>query len=396
MEKPMGFVRSIKMNVYSIADNIISPLGCTTAQNFEAALQGESGIAEVQDQTLYPERFFGAKINPVKVPDILPIKKQQYTFLEQLFIYSIQTVLSQITSFDKSRTLLILSTTKGNISLLDEAEYNNFPANRVEIPAMAQAINDYFTLPNVPLVVSNACISGVSAILTAKKLIQMGLCDHVIVSGGDVLSEFIISGFHALMAISDTPCKPYDADRAGITLGEACSTMFITNNPALCTHEKAMVKIRGGGQSNDANHISGPSRTGAGLKLAVDKAMTSAAIAHEELAYINAHGTATIFNDEMEAVAFDALGMNEIPLNSLKGYFGHTLGGAGLVESVLTIRQMKEGTLLASRGYHTSGVSKQLKVLDKNKTIMPPKYALKTVSGFGGCNAAIIFENVCN
>jgi 3-oxoacyl-[acyl-carrier-protein] synthase-1 len=124
--------------------------------------------------------------------------------------------------------------------------------------------------------------------------------------------------------------------------------------------------------------------------------MTGAAIAHEELAYINAHGTATVFNDEMEAVAFDALGMNEIPLNSLKGYFGHTLGAAGLVESILTIRQLNEGTLLASRGYHTSGVSKPLHILSGIKTIRQPRYALKTVSGFGGCNAAIIFENVCN
>jgi 3-oxoacyl-[acyl-carrier-protein] synthase-1 len=384
------------MNVYSIADNIISPLGFTTAQNFEAAVRGESGIAEVVDKSLYPEHFFAAKIDPVQVPDILPIKKQQYTFLEQMFIHSIQAVLDQITSFDKNRTLLILSTTKGNISLLDEAESANSPPNRVEIPTMAQAINDYFALPNAPLVVSNACISGVSAILTGKKLINMGLYDHVIVSGGDVLSEFVISGFHALMAISDTPCKPYDAERAGITLGEGCGTMFITNNPAHCTHEKALVKICGGGQSNDANHISCPSRTGAGLMLAVNKAMTAVAITHEKLAYINAHGTATIFNDEMEAIAFDALEMNKIPLNSLKGYFGHTLGAAGLVESIFTIRQLNEGTLLASRGFHTSGVSKPLKVLDKNEIIAPPRYALKTMSGFGGCNAAIIFENVCN
>jgi len=256
------------MEIYSVADNIISPLGFDTTQNFEEAMNGTSGISYIEDHTLSPISFYGAKIKEEEQID-------GYTKLESLFIKSINSTLDQLGPFDKTTTILILSSTKGNIDLLNPEVAQSFPKARIEMHNMAQAVANYFDLPHTPIVVSNACISGVSALLTAKKMIANGHYSHAIVAGGDLLSEFTISGFQSLMAISNEPCKPYDKARKGISLGEACGTMFITNDNTL---GPSKTLIKAGAQTNDANHISSPSRTGEGLKLAIEKTIERANI----------------------------------------------------------------------------------------------------------------------
>ncbi len=381
------------MNIYSVADNIISPLGSSTDQNFRAMLHGRSGVQKIKAGSIFPEALYAAYAGELLQEPfeggVTNIK--EYTRLEKGFINSIQSVLNTVAGINKQRLVLVISSTKGNIDLIGSQGTETIGPERIALPAMAQAINSYFSLPHAPVVVSNACISGVSAVLVARKLISMGLYDHALVAGGDLLDKFILSGFQCLKAISEEPCRPYDANRKGINLGEAVGAMLISNDPALNTDQSALSLIAGGGQSNDANHISGPSRTGKGLKIAVGSALSSAGLAGTSLGYINAHGTATLFNDEMEAMAFNDLDLQELPLNSLKGYFGHTLGAAGVVESIITIRQLNHGLLLQSPGYGSSGVSRSLNVLQENQQAHKLQYALKTVSGFGGCNAAVIY-----
>lgn len=377
------------MKVYSIADNIISPLGFTTQENMRALSQKQTGIALLAGGALYPEAFYGAAIDRKKVDEKFKGQNTEYTFLEKLFLLSIASVLDAAPDIDKSKVGLIISTTKGNIDLLDD---NLIGKERLTIAHMAQFIHQHFQLPHMPIVVSNACISGVSAMLIGKKLIEMGQYDHVLVAGGDILSEFTISGFQCLKAISDQPCRPYDAARTGVTLGEACGTVLLSNDKRHCTDNNALSTLEGGGQSNDANHISGPSRTGKGLKIAIEKALKQAHIGPESIGYINAHGTATLFNDEMEAIAFDDLGVSNIPLNSLKGYIGHTLGAAGVVETILSIRQANQGRLFPTMGYQEQGVSRPINVLAENLEAPSLPYILKTASGFGGCNAALVIK----
>src|SRR5690606_5283697 len=115
----------------------------------------------------------------------------------------------------------------------------------------ARKVNDYFQIPNDPLIISNACISGVSALLIGKRLISMGSYDHVLVTGGDTLNEFTVSGFQCLKAISVSPCKPYDAERTGVSLGEACGTILLSNDETLNRESDALAVLKGGGQSND-------------------------------------------------------------------------------------------------------------------------------------------------
>ncbi|MCR6639302.1 MAG: hypothetical protein NVV82_10030 [Sporocytophaga sp.] len=151
------------------------------------------------------------------------------------------------------------------------------------------------------------------------------------------------------------------------------------------------IAVRGGAITNDANHISGPSRTGEGLFLAIDGALKDAVATAEEIDYISGHGTATNYNDEMESKAIHSARLENVPMNSLKGYIGHTLGAAGIAESVMAAYSMKNNILFATAGFSKMGVTQPVNVLSDcmEKKL---KKVLKTAAGFGGCNAALIFE----
>src|SRR5258708_6891473 len=151
------------------------------------------------------------------------------------------------------------------------------------------------------------------------------------------------------------------------------------------------MKSKGVGLGYEGNQISGPSRTGMEIGLAVQQALHEAQKSSTEIDFISAHGTATVFNDEMEAKAFHSLGIENISLNSLKGYFGHTLGAAGVVETIISMHSLLNNEVVASKGFDKLGVSQSINVCREliNK---PLATCLKTASGFGGCNAAIILQ----
>jgi 3-oxoacyl-[acyl-carrier-protein] synthase-1 len=201
-----------------------------------------------------------------------------------------------------------------------------------------------------------------------------------------------LSGFNSFKALSDEPCRPYDAARKGITLGEGCGTLLLTSDENLLNKNDKKIIVAGGSVSNDANHISGPSRTGEELALAVTNAIKEAKCG-TAIDFISAHGTATVFNDEMESKAFSVAGLQNVPLNSMKGFFGHTLGAAGVIEAVVTLETMKRNVLLPSPGFQNSGVSEQLNIITQTE-MREVNTSLKTASGFGGCNAAVIFKSI--
>lgn len=376
------------MQTYIISDNIISPLGATTAETFSKLQQGKSGI-HLMDSDLYsPTSIYASCISQIHGYDALP---SSYTRFEKLCILSISDALSNAgIDGTEEDTIFILSTTKGNIELV-ESELSIPLKERVSLERTAELIASHFHAANKPIVVSNACISGVLAIIMAKRLLESGKYQNAIVTGADVLSKFVVSGFQSLMAMSDEPCRPFDQDRKGINLGEGAATVVMTTNKILTDHHSILVQ--GEGLTNDANHISGPSRTGQELADAVNKAMAKSHIKAADLSFVSSHGTATVYNDEMESKAFDIAGLNEVPLHSLKGYFGHTLGAAGVIESIMTIQSLRNKCVLPSANFKSLGVPKSLninvKLTDSDKS-----HALKTASGFGGCNAALVYSRL--
>ena len=307
----------------------------------------------------------------------------EYTCMERLVLATLGGVVARsgVTPADK-RVLIVLATTKGEIGSLGSAP------ERCDLNRTAEVVGRYFGTAHRPLLISNACISGVSAIVIAARLIRSGRYDHVFVAGFDLLSDFIVSGFNAFKSVSPTLCRPYDAARDGLTLGEACGAVLLTRDRRLSA---TGVSVAGGGISNDANHISAPSRTGDGLWYAIRAALAEAGIGAGEIGLVNTHGTATVYNDEMESRALHLAGLCGVPCNSLKPYFGHTLGASGVIESIVTVRELCEGTCFGVKGYAECGVPYPPNVSAAHRKIRTDA-ALKTASGFGGCNAAVVFR----
>lgn len=377
--------------IYHLANDLITALGIGTTAAMESIAAEQTSIACQADGTLYPDPIWVSRLSDTQWQTVANSIQNPtaYTPLEQLFIASIQSAVAK-TTIDPSQadTLIILASTKGNIDLLHSATSTNFPPERIQLGALAAQVQAYFQQANTPLVVCNACISGVLALDVAKRLLQRKKYRHIIVAGGDLLSEFTISGFQSFKAMSDAPCKPYDKDRTGINLGEGVGTIILSldrpNTPNVVT-------LDGGASSNDANHISGPSRTGEGLYLAIQKALKDAQCSAEEINYLSLHGTGTLYNDEMESKAVHRSNLSEVPVHSLKGYIGHTLGAAGVIESVVAIESLQGNMLYPSLGFEELGVSLPLNIIQTTQAASLQK-CLKTASGFGGCNAAIIFS----
>lgn len=366
--------------------NCITSLGLDIASNWIAVSSGLSGIKLHEKNDLFESPFYGSIVEEEKL-DLLASEKltdQNFTKLEKMLILALLPLVEKNKISDNS--LLVLSTTKGNVKLLRTKDSD---IGGAQLSTLGKKVANYFGFKKEPVVISNACVSGLLAISVAKDLIQAGMCDNAYVLAGDEISEFILSGFNSFQAMSSKPCRPYDEARDGVTLGEASVAVFMDAN----SEGEHLIEVLGSGAINDANHISGPSRTGEGLYLSILSALKEAAISKEEIDFISAHGTATIFNDEMEAIALNRLDLQKVPVNSMKGYYGHTLGASGLLETVLSIESAKHNQLIVSLGYENNGVSQEINVIRKSEE-KQINHFLKTASGFGGSNTAILFKKI--
>ena len=315
--------------VYCAGHSIISPLGEGSQTNLEAVRAGRSGLKQ------YTDRF----------PSVEPFCASLFDTPQSFVPLCIKSVELAVTNVDlaSSQTVFVLSTTKGD---------------NLDLWTPAQTIARHFCNPNRPIVVSNACTSGVCAQITAKRLLDAGLYRHAVVVGCDIQSQFIVSGFQAFKALSPEPCLPFSPNRKGLNLGEAAATMVLTTEPrdGWC--------LETGSIHNDANHISAPSRTGEGAFQCLQDVLEGVSVS--EIALLGVHGTATLYNDDMEKIAIQRAGLENVPVSALKPVFGHTMGAAGILETIICALQ-------ATQSYSVNRTS----------------YIIKMLSGFGGVNAAV-------
>ena len=308
--------------VYCAGHSIISPLGEGSQTNLEAVRAGRSGLKQ------YTDRF----------PSVEPFCASLFDTPQSFVPLCIKSVELAVTNVDlaSSQTVFVLSTTKGD---------------NLDLWTPAQTIARHFGNPNRPIVVSNACTSGVCAQITAKRLLDAGLYRHAVVVGCDIQSQFIVSGFQAFKALSPEPCLPFSPNRKGLNLGEAAATMVLTTEPrdGWC--------LETGSIHNDANHISAPSRTGEGAYWCLTDVLEG--VEPKEIALLGVHGTATLYNDDMETIAIERAGLQNVPMSVLKPFFGHTMGAAGVVETIIGMELIQRGIFI------------------------------KMLSGFGGVNAAV-------
>ena len=371
-------------DIYISSGNILTPLGFTSDENASAMIAGKTGIRHVGDLMLAPSPFYASLIGSEQLAEKFSAfdDPARFTRFEQMAICSMKdAIASSASDLTGKDTIFVLSTTKGNIDLLRSEPQSN----KLYLWNTARLLRDYFHFANEPLVVSDACISGIQAILTAARLISAGFYKKAVINGTDVISEFVLSGFSSFKSLSTGPCRPFDKTRDGLSLGEGSGTLILSDEPP--AGNIVNIVAGDGFSTNDANHISGPSRTGEGLFIAIEKTLKKSG---KSVDFISAHGTATSYNDEMESIALTRAGLHNVPVNSFKGYWGHTLGAAGVIESVMSIWSLTHGILFGTQGFSVSGITHPLNIIG-TATKKEISCCLKIASGFGGCNAAMLF-----
>lgn len=365
-----------------LATNIISPLGCTTEQNYQAVRSGGSALSSYSSWRNIPERFTASMFSEEQAATLMI---QGHTLFESIVIQSVREALSH-TDIDVAspRTVFILSTTKADVNELAAEECND--GDYISPGKAARKISDYLGVRTEPVVVCNACISGVTAQVLADRLISSGHYDNAIVCGADCLSPFVVSGFMSFRSLSPEQCRPFDIERLGLNLGEAAATI-IFGRPDNSSGDSW--KLIAGALNNDAYHISAPSPSGDGSLGVISRVLEG----HDpdELAMINVHGTATMFNDQMESKAVERASLSHIPLTALKGYYGHTLGASGTLETIISMRSLEDGYILPVRGYEEMGVSGKITISGAGTTTGKLSF-MKMISGFGGCNGALLLS----
>jgi 3-oxoacyl-[acyl-carrier-protein] synthase-1 len=367
------------------ASHCVTPLGFGTAATFRAVQAGASALRP-QWFDFLGDSFCVATLDADQLEDAFaPLATATaHTKLEKMSIVAVAGALAQVDAdLTGPDTLMVYCTTKGNVDQLAGASGQPVPPG-LYLSGLARTVARHFGFANEPLAVSNACISGLQGLLVAQRLLRGGRYRHAVVVGADQLSKFTLTGFHSFNALSRELCRPFDAARQGINLGEAAAAVVLTTDAALA----GPVEVVAGASSNDAHHISAPPRTGEGLYQALTRVRQQST--PELPDFIGAHGTATLYNDEMEAQALHRAALHEVPVHSLKGYFGHTLGASGLLESALGVESLLRDELICSKGYATCGTTLPLRPIAQPARARLRRF-LKTSSGFGGCNAAVLF-----
>lgn len=358
-------------NLFLTYGAIVSPLGndwdehCAAFENNVSAITMQKGVGFNQ------EDFPQARIASLA-------KKERFHHLLKLACAQLKHSLTS-DFFNSKETLVILSSTKAELDLLPENPFSQ----------VSSILTESLALKNQPIIISNACVSGVLALEKAEDYLSLEKYKQVLVLGLDVLSDFVTFGFQSLYALSDNQCQPYDAHRKGINLGEAFGAVILSK--ALISENLPHVYYQGSVSSNDANHISGPSRNGEGLYRAIHKLYEKLGIDGNQIDVVNAHGTATLYNDDMESFALTRANLQNVPMNSFKGYFGHTLGAAGIIETIVLMMQMHKQMIYKCQGTVTKGTVNPINVAMVNSPLKIEN-ALKTASGFGGGNAVLLLS----
>lgn len=250
----------------------------------------------------------------------------------------------------------------------------------------AEWVRRTYNLHGPAITVSNACASGADAIGIGMLWLEQDVCDLVIVGGTDELNKVPFVGFNALGVCSTSPCRPFDANRSGLNLGEAAGVLILSKAKQTPRH------VIGYGKTADAFHITSPATNGVDLERAIQIAITQAGIAIEDIAFINAHGTGTQANDLVEATVFHRLLPQGIPFMSTKGMTGHTLGAAGAIEAIFSIIMLEEQKAARSIRFETQSADIPISPLKAPMPLHHARYALSTSLAFGGSNSALILS----
>ena len=368
------------MRVMAVSSEMITPYGLGTDACWDNIFDGKTAISRLN-------RFDTSAFQSNYAATIEGLKYHQKDSLVMQMLDSL---------FAKSGPIpadadLIVATTKGETDLLEEKilqgqkhTFENSQAAFLEKVALLADVNTAGTI------ISAACSSSAVAIARAAAMIRSGRSDCVLVVACDSVTEFVYAGFSSLMALEKISAMPFDKNRSGLSLGEAAAFVLLMSEQRVREEKlEPLGEVLGWGLSDDANHMTGPSRQSEGLILAIGKALSSAQVCESDVGFISAHGTGTVYNDSMEIRAFNAVFRDRKPVYSIKGGIGHTMGAAGLVEIIIAMKALREGKVPPTVNLREADPEAREWVSTEYRLIQKNSMALMTNAGFGGINSAI-------
>lgn len=301
--------------------------------------------------------------------------------------------------YGPSRVAVILGTSTSSIGETEDA-YTALTAEGAFPPAqqrplvhtphsLSMFVQAALGLEGPSETISTACSSSGKAFASAERLIRLGLVDAAVVGGVDTLCGSVLYGFNSLELVSPQPCRPFDAARDGISLGEAAGFALVERTPADASSADALYLL-GYGEASDAHHMSTPHPQGAGAERALDDALARSGLGTDDIDYINMHGTASTKNDEVEGALITRRFPESTHASSTKGFTGHTLGAAGIVEAAISLLALETGLMpgTVNTTVLDTDCGPQIKLQPARGEV---KYALSNSFGFGGNNCALIF-----
>ena len=368
-----------------VAYDLVTAYGEGIQPCWEGIFANRASISKV-------DRFSTKSFQSVNAATVAGLK---YLGEDSLVVQMLIPLLKRKKDLIPQDALLILATTTGEIDILEkqvleeagDAKESGFSFLLEKVKALA-GINDEGEI------ISSACASSSAAIGFASSLINSGKHDCVLVVAADAVTEFVFSGFSSLMALDPGKAKPFDKNRAGLSLGEGAGfILLMSEKRAKKEARKILGEVAGWAVTGDANHMTGPSRDGSGLKLAIQKALQNAGVSSGDVGCISSHGTGTVYNDSMEMKAYNAIfGKHPIPLYSIKGAIGHTMGAAGLIETIIALRVLEERIIPPTVGLIDVDPEADGWASLKQRTLEKSAILLNN-AGFGGVNSALILRH---
>lgn len=383
------------------ATTLVSALGAGRDLHVQAMLDGRSGLTPCD----YGALGFPCHIGRVAGIEDLTFPAAQAAFdnrATRLAVAALaadgfaDAVAGMRTRWGAARCGVVLGTSTSGVELLEQA-YRSRP---MEAPlpagyslrhhndhqAVTAFLQAHLALHGPAYTISTACSSSAKAIVDAVQMVKSGVCDAVLAGGVDSLCLTSLNGFEALQLVSRTPCRPCDAARDGLSIGEGAAFLIV---------ERADEGpwLAGMGESSDGINMSTPPEDGAGAAQAMRAALDDAGLAPSDIGYVNLHGTATPINDTAEAAAVLAVMGDRVPASSLKGAIGHTLGAAGALEAVMCLYALEEGIVPGNIGLDT--LDPQIRCRIAAKTVRAPlRHVISNAFGFGGNNCALLLSRV--
>jgi len=380
-----------------------SCLGRGLTATLQALLQARSGLSRCHFETVELPTYIGevAGLDAIQLPpklqrfDCRNNRLAQIALMQDGFDAAVRSAAER---FGPSRVGVYLGTTTSGI-LTTELAYRHLDENSGALPedfdyagthnsfSVADFTSRQFELAGPAVAVCTACSSSAKVFAAAQRMIAADQIDAAIVGGVDSLCLTTLYGFHSLQLTSTEPCRPFDLQRDGLSIGEAAAFALLERGPA--QDNAAAVWLLGTGESSDAYHMSSPHPDGAGALSAMRAALNAAAVAPEDVDYINLHGTGTPSNDSAESRAVTTLFGRATPCSSTKGATGHTLGAAGALEAVICALALQSGLMPGGLNWRERDPQLEVNYLSANRR-GPLRRVLTNSFGFGGANCALL------